>query len=76
MFKKKLQRLSFHAQVSSERKCVFKRRLLLRTNFKWKRYMTVKDALAIADKYNLRYEVQMAMDNGCSPEEALGEWDI
>lgn len=38
--------------------------------------MTAHEALAIADKYNLRYEVQMAMDNGCSPEEALREWDI
>lgn len=38
--------------------------------------MTAKDALAVADKYNLRHEVQQAIDNGCTPEEALGEWDI
>lgn len=38
--------------------------------------MTVKDALAIAGKYNLQYEVQQAIDNGYTPEEALGEWDI
>lgn len=38
--------------------------------------MTVREALAVADKYNLRHEIQMAMDNGCSPEEALNEWDI
>ena len=38
--------------------------------------MTRNEALAIAGKYNLQYEVQDAMDRGCSPEEALGEWDI
>jgi hypothetical protein len=38
--------------------------------------MTPKDALALADKYNLRHEVQNAMDNGFSPEEAIGQWDM
>lgn len=35
------------------------------------------DALALADKYGLRYEVEYAIDVlGMDPETALSEWDI
>ncbi len=37
---------------------------------------TRPEALAIARKYNLEYEVIKAMDHGCNPDEALQEWDI
>jgi len=37
---------------------------------------TRAEALAIAKKYNLEYEVIKAMDHGCNPDEALQEWDI
>lgn len=37
---------------------------------------TRPEALAIARKYNLEYEVIKAMDHGCTPDEALQEWDI
>ena len=37
---------------------------------------TRDEALAIAKKHNLEYEVIKAMDNGCNPDEALQEWDI
>ena len=34
------------------------------------------EALEIARRYHLEYEVIKAMDHGCSPDEALQEWDI
>jgi len=37
---------------------------------------TRPEALAIARKHNLEYEVIEAMDHGCTPDEALQEWDI
>ena len=37
---------------------------------------TRAEALAIAKKHNLEYEVIKAMDHGCNPDEALQEWDI
>jgi len=37
---------------------------------------TRAEALAIAKRYNLEYEVIMAMEHGCTPDEALQEWDI
>ena len=39
-------------------------------------HYTRPEALAIARKYNLEYEVIKAMDHGCNPDEALQEWDI
>ena len=38
--------------------------------------VTKKEALEIARKHNLEAEVREAMKNGCSPEEALAEWDL
>lgn len=38
--------------------------------------VTKEEALAIARKYNLETEVAQAMKYGCSPEEALEEWDL
>ena len=37
---------------------------------------TAEDALRIADKFNLKAEVQKELDNGATPLEALREWDI
>lgn len=37
---------------------------------------TRPEALAIARKYGLEYELIKAMDYGCTPDEALQEWDI
>lgn len=37
---------------------------------------TRAEALAIAKKHGLEYEVIKAMDHGCTPDEALQEWDI
>ena len=37
---------------------------------------TRAEALAIARKHKLEYEVIKAMDHGCTPDEALQEWDI
>ena len=37
---------------------------------------TTEDALRIADKFNLKAEVQRELDNGATPLEALKEWDI
>lgn len=34
------------------------------------------EALEIARRYHLEYEVIKAMDHGCTPDEALLEWDI
>ena len=42
-----------------------------------KRRMTRSQAIATAARYKLQAEVIYEMDhNGCSPEEALSEWDI
>lgn len=38
--------------------------------------MTKKEAIILARKYNLEYEVRQEMEAGLSPEEALDEWDI
>ena len=38
--------------------------------------ITKEEALEIARKHNLEAEVREAMKNGCSPEEALAEWDL
>ena len=37
---------------------------------------TRPEALAIAKKYNLEYEVIMSMEHGCTPDEALREWNL
>ena len=37
---------------------------------------TREQAIERAKKYNLEYEVIMAMENGCNPDEALQDWDI
>ena len=37
---------------------------------------TAEDALRIADKFDLKAEVQHELDNGATPLEALREWDI
>lgn len=37
---------------------------------------TRAEALAIAKEYNLEWEVLQAMEHGCTPDEALQEWDI
>ncbi len=38
--------------------------------------VTKAEALEIARKLNLEAEVREAMRNGCSPEEAMEEWDL
>lgn len=38
--------------------------------------MTKKDAIFIARKYNLEYEIRQELEAGLTPEEALEEWDI
>lgn len=37
---------------------------------------TREEALAIAKKYGQEAEVITAMENGCTPDEALQEWDL
>ena len=37
---------------------------------------TAEDVLRIADKFNLKAEVQRELDNGATPLDALSEWDI
>ena len=37
---------------------------------------TAEDALRIADKFDLKAEVQRELNNGATPLEALKEWDI
>ena len=37
---------------------------------------TAEDALRIADKFGLKAEVQIELDNGATPLDALHEWDI
>ena len=38
--------------------------------------MTSKEAIIIARKYNLEYEIRQELNSGLTPEEALQEWDI
>ena len=38
--------------------------------------MTAKDAIMIARKYNLEYEIRQELSSGLTPEQALEEWDI
>ena len=38
--------------------------------------MTEESAVRIASKYNLQYEVLQSIKSGCTPEEALKEWDL
>ena len=38
--------------------------------------MTPKQAIFLARKYNLEYEIRQELESGLSPEEALEEWDI
>lgn len=38
--------------------------------------MTTFEAIQIARKYNLEYEIRQELNSGLSPEEALQEWDI
>ena len=38
--------------------------------------MTSKEAIQIARKYNLEYEIRQELNSGLTPEEALQEWDI
>lgn len=37
---------------------------------------TREEALKIAHDYNLETEVIQAMSHGCTPDEALQEWDL
>lgn len=37
---------------------------------------TRAEALARAKEYNLEWEVLKAMEHGCTPDEALQDWDI
>lgn len=39
-------------------------------------HFTKDEVLKIAHNYNLEAEVIEAMKHGCSPDEALQEWDI
>jgi len=38
--------------------------------------LTFKEAIMIARKYNLEYEIRQELSSGLTPEEALEEWDI
>ena len=38
--------------------------------------LTFKEAIMIARKYNLKYEIRQELNSGLTPEEALEEWDI
>lgn len=38
--------------------------------------ITAKEAIILARKYNLEYEVRQELNSGATPEEALEEWDI
>lgn len=38
--------------------------------------ITPKDAIFLARKYNLEWEVRQELASGATPEEALEEWDI
>jgi hypothetical protein len=38
--------------------------------------MSIFEAIQLARKYNLEYEIRQELNSGLSPEEALQEWDI
>ena len=38
--------------------------------------LTSKEAIQIARKYNLEYEIRQELNSGLTPEQALEEWDI
>lgn len=38
--------------------------------------LTAKEAIFLARKYNLEWEVRQELASGATPEEALEEWDI
>lgn len=38
--------------------------------------MRKDSAMQIAAQYGLQYEVLQSMKSGCTPEEALHEWDL
>ena len=38
--------------------------------------ITAKEAIILARKYNLEYEIRQELNSGSTPEEALEEWDI
>ena len=38
--------------------------------------MTPFEAIQIARKYNLEYEIRQELNSGLTPEQALEEWDI
>jgi len=38
--------------------------------------MTAFEAIWIARKYNLEYEIRQELSSGLTPEQALEEWDI
>ena len=38
--------------------------------------LTSKEAIMIARKYNLEYEIRQELNSGLTPEQALEEWDI
>lgn len=37
---------------------------------------TAKEAIELARKYNLEYEIRQELASGTTPNEALEEWDI
>lgn len=37
---------------------------------------TAKEAIELARKYNLEYEIRQELASGATPNEALEEWDI
>lgn len=39
-------------------------------------HYSVKEAIQLARKYNLEYEVRQELASGATPDEALEEWDI
>lgn len=38
--------------------------------------MTAFEAIILARKYNLEYEIRQELNSGLTPEQALEEWDI
>ena len=46
------------------------------TNNSSKHSITAFEAIQIARKYNLEYEIRQELASGLTPEEALDEWDI
>ena len=60
MFRKKRIQLGRWWQSSHSSKC----------------YFTWEEALIIARKYHLEYEIKVARSMGQNPDEALEEWDL